>query len=89
MSKRPQFSLKAILVIVAVLAVPLALLGSGHPRSFIPGYLAFCVAVGGSVGYLLSGPKGVLTGVTVGLLLGVILGCCLVPTVYLHFVKDP
>ena len=37
MSKRPQFSLKALFVIMAVLAVPLGMMGSGHDTLVLVG----------------------------------------------------
>ena len=50
MPNRPQFSRRAILVIITVLSVPLAMFARGL---FIVGYFALCVAAGGSIGYLL------------------------------------
>ena len=53
MSKRPQFSLKAILVIITVLAVPLGMMVSGvHDLVQIGGTWLFPVLFG-CIGYLL------------------------------------
>jgi len=72
MPKRPQFSLKAILVIIAVLAVPLAMMVSGDGLLFLFGCFALCLAVGGSVGYLLGGSEGACVGM--GLVLSILYG---------------
>jgi len=55
MSKRPQFSLKAILAIVAVLAVPLALMVSGDEDFALAGSLYGLPVLLACIGYLLIG----------------------------------
>ncbi len=81
MSKRPQFSLKAILVIIAVLAVPLGMLASGQ---WLLVRLAVCLAcptVGACAGYLCGGAKGASKGALIGLII-LVLVSCLLPTFY-------
>ncbi len=68
MSKRPQFSLKAILVIIAVLAVPLAMMVSGQHHVSHFGYYTLFVVGGSSLGYLLGGWKYAFKGMAVGAL---------------------
>jgi hypothetical protein len=63
---RPQYSLKAILVIVAVLAVPLGMVVSGNDVLFGLGCFSLFVAGGGSLGYLVGGWKYALLGMAVG-----------------------
>jgi len=63
MSKRPQFSLKAILVIIAVLAVPLGMLVSGEYDLVAGGAILAIPALFGSMGYLLRGRDGAAIGV--------------------------
>jgi len=71
MSKRPQFSLKALFVITAILAVPLALLGSEGRILFNLGLFALSLAGGGSLGYLLGGWRYAIVGVALGWYLAV------------------
>jgi len=63
MSKRPQFSLKALLVIIAVLAVPLAMMVSGVYVLAGGGAILAIPALFGSLGYLLRGRDGAAIGV--------------------------
>ncbi len=72
MSKRPQFSLKALFIIIVVLAVPLAMLGSGDLDLLALGMHAIVPAVGGSLGYLLGGWKYAILGIGFGLCLAVL-----------------
>ena len=72
MSKRPQFSLKALLVIIAVLAVPLAMMVHDADSlveenlfawgAFLALPVLFCC-----IGYLLGGWEGVLNGLLAAL----------------------
>ena len=73
MSGRPQFSLSALLVIIAVLSVPLAMMVSGKPSVLILGYFALLTGGGGSLGYLLGGEAGVLPGMALGFFLSLVL----------------
>jgi len=77
MSKRPQFSLKALLVIIAVLAVPLGMMVSGSVVLFALGYHGLFVAFGGSLGYLLGGSKGTALGSVLGVCSSFIVWCLL------------
>jgi len=72
MSERPQFSLKALLVIIAVLGVPLGMMGSVNDLLFLLGIYITCVNLGGSVGYLLGGGKWALLGTGIGTLAAMI-----------------
>ena len=62
-SYRPQLSLRAILVIIAVLAVPLALMGSGNRELSELGLQLAPHLLFGCIGYLLGGWRGMLMGV--------------------------
>ena len=67
---RTQFSLKAIMVIIAVLAVPLGMLVSGDYLYLVPlGGILVLPAVFACIGYLLRGWEGVVIGVLTGLVL--------------------
>lgn len=72
MSKRPQFSLKVLFVIIVVLAVPLGMMASGNDSLFLLGIYTTCVNLGGSVGYLLGGWKWALLGTGMGTLVAMI-----------------
>jgi len=69
MPARPQFSLKAILVIIAVLSVPLAMMR----MSVWIGVLFLLPALSGSVGYLLGGKERMPYWLAAGLLVMVFL----------------
>ncbi len=69
MSERPQFSLKAILVIIAVLSVPLAIMRV----SVCGGFLYLFPVLLGSAGYLWGGKRGMHWGVGIALLVTVVL----------------
>ena len=71
MPKRPQFSLKALLVIIAVLAVPLGMLVGGNGDLAAAGVVFALHALFGSIGYLL----GRWTGAAIGVLLAFIAMC--------------
>jgi hypothetical protein len=73
---RPQYSLKAILVIMAVLAVPLGLAATWELTEMAIALAITPSFVGGSIGYLIAGEKGALVGVTAGVA-GVFLGLLL------------
>ncbi|MBC8868009.1 MAG: hypothetical protein H8E44_01260 [Planctomycetes bacterium] len=66
MSKRPQFSLKAILVIIAVLAVPMALFATRNEQWEELGVILLFPVVGGCWGYVTAGWKGIAIGVSIG-----------------------
>ena len=66
MSKRPQFSLKALLVIIAVLSVPLAMMGSEDRILFAFGCFVLLLTGGGTLGYLLGGWNYAIVGVLFG-----------------------
>lgn len=66
MSKRPQFRLKAILVIVAVLSVPMRMFASGHRHTTSFAYYTSSLADGGSLGHLAGGWKYAFKGVSLG-----------------------
>ena len=68
MSKRPQVTLKAILVIIAVLSVPLAMLGSGNRDLFTLGGLLAPPLLFGCIGYLVGGWRGLLMGMLAAVL---------------------
>ena len=70
---RPQFSLKAMLLIVAVLAVPLGMMVSADHLLFLFGCYALCIGIGGSVGYLLGGWERACVGMGIGMLLALAL----------------
>lgn len=76
---RPQFSLKAIMVTITVLAVPLGMIVSGNHLLFLAGELALFVGVPGSVGYLFGGWQHAKLGMALGALAAIAL-CCLVGT---------
>ena len=67
MSKRPQFSLKALLVIIAVLAVPLGMMvvgdRIGDRDCALFGAVYALPVLFGCIGYLLGGWRGVAIGV--------------------------
>jgi hypothetical protein len=65
---RPRFTLKAMFVIVAVLAVPLGMFASDTPGLFFVGYFALFVGGGGSLGYLLGGLKHIYLGMALGVI---------------------
>ena len=66
MSKRPQFSLKAILVIIAVLAVPMGLMATWQLTTMAVAVLITPPTLGGCVGYFVAGRLGAVLGVAVG-----------------------
>ena len=71
---RPQVSLKAILVIIAVLAVPLGMIASG-PHYLAPlGVLLALPVLFGSIFYVISGWRGVPIGVLLASLSYCLLG---------------
>lgn len=75
MPNRPQFSLLAVLVIIAVLAVPLAMIAThAAVPVFIAGLLLFPI-LGGSVGHLVGGKRLAGIGVLIGLLASVVFAC--------------
>ena len=72
---RPQFSLKAILVIIAVLAVPLGMMVSGDAAAVLVGRILAPAALLGCIGYLIGGSNGAWAGAFIGLIAN-----CLIPT---------
>jgi len=68
MFERPQFSLKAILVIIAVLAVPLGMVVSGVPALVYLGGMSALPVLSGCIGYLVGGWRGLLIGMAAGAL---------------------
>jgi len=66
--------LKALFVIVAVLAVPMGMLGSGVGGLILLGCYALCIGVGGSLGYLLGGWERVVFGISIGALVPLAFG---------------
>ncbi len=60
---RPQFSLKVILVIMAVLQIPLILLVSGDGHLISLGMITALPILSGCIGYLLGKWAGVVIGV--------------------------
>jgi len=83
MSERPQFSLKAILVIVTVLAALLAMAASGQWQLVRLAAFLACPTVGACAGYLCGGAKRASRGALIGLIvlvLSLVLSSCLIPT---------
>ncbi len=66
MSKRPQFSLKALFVITAALATPLAMLVSGDELLAIYGCVLLYPVLCSCIVCFLGGWKRALTGLFVG-----------------------
>lgn len=62
MSKRPQYSLQAILVIMAVLSGPLGIMASRNPDLDGLGGILLLPALFCCMGYLLRGWEGVVIG---------------------------
>ena len=85
MSKRPQFSLKALFIIIVVLAVPLGMFTSGNTTLFIVGYLASFVQAGGILGYLRGGWKSAKLGMALGLCGALIFPCPVMLLLWPHF----
>jgi len=73
MPNRPRFSLKAMLVIIAVLSVPLAMIATWYPTLSVIGYYLLFAVGGGSLGYLLGGRRHTIHGLGIGLFLGLVL----------------
>jgi len=67
MSERPQFSLKAILVIIAILSVPLGMMVSEDGRNILLGMIIALPILFGCIGYLLGKWAGVMIGVLISL----------------------
>ena len=66
MPHRPQFSLKAILVIVAVLAVPLGLITAWELTTLALAALITPPILGGCAGYVIAGWRSALVGAGIG-----------------------
>ena len=73
MSKRPQFSLKVLFIIIVVLAVPLGMMVSGNVVLSVVGYHALFLAGGASLGYTAGGRKIAFCGVVLGIYLALVL----------------
>ena len=82
MPNRPQFSLRSILIIVAVLSVPLGMMVS--PQALL-GVLLLLPVAGGCVGYLVGGRDKVVTGVLIGVI--VFVGLCLIASMVFPIVS--
>jgi len=76
--------LKAILVIIAVLAVPLAMTVSGNPHLAVNGPALVIPVRFGCIGYLL----GRWRGAAIGVLLAFITMCFVIPTLYELLMSD-
>ncbi len=76
MFKRPQFSLKALFVIIMVLAVPLGMLVSGDDVLAPIGELLASPVVCGCIGYLLGGWKRGWVGAFIGLIAYCVIPAC-------------
>lgn len=67
MSKRPQFSLKTVFVIIMVLAVPLGLMVATQDRLLALWGIALFIIIGtGCAGFLLGKWRGAWIGVVIG-----------------------
>lgn len=78
MGNRSQVTLKWVLAYIAVLSVPLAMIGS---RSFLPATIAVIAVlplVGGRIGYALAGWKGAIFGLLTCSLISFLAAACLV-----------
>ena len=75
MPNRPQFSLKAILVIVAVLSVPLAMFATRNGLPRLWGVVLLFPILGGCVGYLAGGGHRAGTGIAIGILASIVFAC--------------
>lgn len=73
MATRWQYSLKAILLIVAVLSMPLAMAVSGIPLLIGLGVFSAFPLVGGSIGYVIRGWDGARKGVDIGSMIIIVL----------------
>ena len=80
MANRPRYSLKAMLVFIAMLSVPLAMI-QGHGWEGLGVLLLFPV-VGGAIGYLIDGMDGLEKGMIFGLLIGAAALFMIVPTIF-------
>ena len=72
MTARSQFNLKAILVIIAVVSVPLAMVGSGFAAVVFGALAVLLSAAGAIVGYLGGGQKNAQIGFYLGLAVAVL-----------------
>jgi hypothetical protein len=77
MTLKPRFTLKAILVIVAALSVPVGMMSSGIVSLIILGTLIVLPVVGGCVGYVVAGWAGAGLGVSIGCSLVLVSGLLL------------
>jgi hypothetical protein len=81
MANRPQFSLKAVLIIIAVLSVPLAMMASGQKTLMALGVVLACPTLGACGGFLCNGDKGAPWGAFIGLVVAVV-AAVVIPTLY-------
>jgi len=72
MTGRSQFNLKAILVIIAVVSLPLAMVGSGFAAVVFGALAVLLSAAGAIVGYLGGGQKAATRGFYAGLAIAVL-----------------
>lgn len=71
MTNRPRYSLKAMLVFIAVLSVPLTLIGMPSESTRWPGVLLLFPVLGAGIGHLVDPRTGAEKGMLFGALLSV------------------
>ncbi len=74
MPNRPQYTLKALLVIITALSVPLAVIGRSMSLESV---LLLFPVVGGNAGYLIDGRDGICPGLAGGIVAAIIIGLSL------------
>jgi hypothetical protein len=74
-TNRPQFSLKAVLNIIAVMSVPLAMIATQNLLLIVWGILLLFPFSGGCTGYLLGGWQRAGDGILFGILANGFLVC--------------
>lgn len=67
MPTQSQFNLKAVLVFIAALSMPLAMVGSGFAAVVFGALAVLLSAAGAIVGYFVGGPRTARTGFYIGL----------------------
>ena len=79
---RPRFGLRAILVIIAVLAVPLGVVTTWELTTLALAALITPPILGGCLGYVIAGWKGALVGLGIGVASVILLFISLLIWVY-------
>jgi len=72
---KPQFSLKAMLIITAALSVPLGMIATENVVAGLLGVMLLFPALGGCVGYLAGGWQRVGAGVPLGIITSCVYAC--------------